>query len=88
MTTEPDEETYYGEPQPGPFVDENGMPVESAPRRPDPRPGDDDDAVEVPEKIDDAWIDRVTRGQQQRPPERDRPPPPQPPATPPPRPQD
>jgi len=86
---EPDNETYYGAPDaPGPFVDENGMPIETPPGRPIDDPSADDEPVEVPEKMDDEWIAKMTRGQDRQP-ERDRDrDQPQPRITPPPRPQD
>jgi penicillin-binding protein 1A len=76
---EPDEEAYYGSPDNGMMVDENGLPVE----RPRPEPSDaqddpDQQQMEVdpqdrpqPPKLDQQWIDNVLgrdRQRQQQPP--------------------
>ena len=74
---EPDDETYYNQPDNGQFVDENGMPIERAKSDDDADPADADTTpYEAPAKIDQRWIDNVlgrekkpakdkTQGQQQ-----------------------
>lgn len=60
---EPDNETYFGDPETGQFVDENGMPIEAAPleeAEPDgPVQDSGDPALEAPQRIDQGWIDSV-----------------------------
>ena len=61
---EPDEEAYYGAPDNGMLVDENGMPIERAPSSPSTAPGEDDSSApsgdhEAPARIDQQWIDNV-----------------------------
>jgi penicillin-binding protein 1A len=62
---EPDDETYYSQPDNGQFVDENGMPIErdkssddDTPAAKDPADGDTT-AYEAPARIDQRWIDNV-----------------------------
>lgn len=66
---EPDEEAYFGEPDPGMFVDENGNPVTPpegsvAPEEPGSAPQGED--VTAPQKLDQQWLDDVL-GREQRP---------------------
>ncbi|NYD88420.1 transglycosylase domain-containing protein [Sphingomonas melonis] len=61
---EPDEETYFGQPDNGgAMVDENGNPLPTAPREEQPLPQDDDSPrgtqESAPQQLDDL-IDRVT----------------------------
>lgn len=60
---EPDEESYFGEPDNGMYVDENGMPVErgrtEAPVDPEPPVDDGTQDVVAPQKMDQNWIDNV-----------------------------
>jgi penicillin-binding protein 1A len=83
---EPDNESYFGQPEQGQFVDENGMPIER--RAPDDQDGGGDTSaapppdregaspsLEAPPKIDQQWIDNVLgrdRQQQRQPPPRPR----------------
>ena len=71
---EPDEEAYFGTPDNGMMVDENGLPIDRA--RPDGSDADDtQQQMEVdpedrpaPPRIDQQWIDNVLgRNRQQRP---------------------
>ncbi|CAN5417159.1 hypothetical protein BH10PSE12_BH10PSE12_28390 [soil metagenome] len=60
---EPDDETYYTQPDNGQFVDENGMPIEheksdDAPAASEPS-DDGTTAYEAPARIDQRWIDNV-----------------------------
>ncbi|WP_242151999.1 transglycosylase domain-containing protein [Sphingomonas sp. BAUL-RG-20F-R05-02] len=81
MSIEPDEESYYGQPDNGVFVDDDGNPVQ--PEAPQPRQsrdqrvdadgnpiGDgavapDEDAQPRPEKLDQQWMDHVLGRDQQ-----------------------
>lgn len=71
---EPDEEAYYGEPDPGMFVDENGNPVTPPGAG---MPGEDPSAlppgedVTAPPRLDQQWLDDVLDRdpRPQRPPE-------------------
>ncbi len=71
---EPDEEAYYGAPDNGMMVDENGMPIErpsAAPGRGEEE-GEEEEApaddYEAPARIDQQWIDNVLGRDRQRPP--------------------
>ncbi|WP_336968139.1 PBP1A family penicillin-binding protein [Sphingobium aromaticiconvertens] len=60
---EPDEEAYYGAPDNGMMVDENGMPIERTPS-PSARPDEEGNNPpstdhEAPARIDQQWIDNV-----------------------------
>lgn len=75
---EPDEEAYYGAPDDGMMVDENGLPIERG-RREQPEPDDYGDAAAPvdaapPPRLDQQWIDDVLGRDRQPPP----PPPPRP----------
>lgn len=62
---EPDDEAYYGKPDNGTYVDENGMPVEKQPSAgdqqggPPAQPGQSGTDLEAPQRIDQKWIDNV-----------------------------
>jgi len=64
---EPDEEAYFGEPDPGNstddgFIDEDGNPTRFEPGFDGPPPAvpaPDGEDVTTPERMDDAWMDRV-----------------------------
>ncbi|HEX7783857.1 MAG TPA: PBP1A family penicillin-binding protein [Sphingobium sp.] len=57
---EPDDETYYNQPDNGQFVDENGMPIERAKSDDSADPADAGTTpYEAPAKIDQRWIDNV-----------------------------
>ncbi|WP_336962167.1 PBP1A family penicillin-binding protein [Sphingobium aquiterrae] len=64
---EPDAESYYGQPDNGQFVDENGMPIEGRAQpqdqqdedAPPPAAGPTQPALEAPPRIDQQWIDNV-----------------------------
>lgn len=64
---EPDDEAYYGTPDDGAFVDENGYPIPAQ-----PLPGGDEerplegDDLQAPPQLDQQWIDDVL-GREQRP---------------------
>lgn len=70
---EPDEEAYFGTPDNGMMVDENGLPIDRA--RPDGSDADDtQQQMEVdpedrpaPPRIDQQWIDNVLGRNRQRP---------------------
>jgi penicillin-binding protein 1A len=70
---EPDDETYYNQPDNGQFVDENGMPIEHQKADPNDQPDagepkdDDTKAYEAPPKIDQRWIDNVLGRPKQKP---------------------
>ncbi|AUW56956.1 penicillin-binding protein [Sphingobium sp. SCG-1] len=72
---EPDEESYFGKPDNGMYVDENGMPIDHGSSEPseesDPPPAVDDGGQEVvaPPKMDQNWIDNVL-GRERQPRER------------------
>jgi penicillin-binding protein 1A len=73
---EPDEEAYFGAPDNGMMVDENGMPIERAPADPG-RSNDEEDGAsspadhEAPARIDQQWIDNVLgRDRDRQPPPR------------------
>lgn len=85
---EPDEESYFGEPDNGPLVDENGVPVEGAAPVIGPPGGEPIPQDTAPQQLDDL-IDRVLSDREREPPrELPREPQVQPPAPPPPRDQD
>ena len=60
---EPDEEAYYGEPDNGMMVDDDGRPIDRSRQRErnsEPEPDDGTtDAFEAPARIDQQWIDNV-----------------------------
>ncbi|MGV3769776.1 MAG: penicillin-binding protein, partial [Sphingobium phenoxybenzoativorans] len=57
---EPDDETYFNQPDNGQFVDENGMPIERAKSDDDTDPADAGTTpYEAPARIDQRWIDNV-----------------------------
>jgi penicillin-binding protein 1A len=61
---EPDEEAYYGAPDNGMMVDENGMPIERGPSSPSTAPDEEGASTpsgdhEAPARIDQQWIDNV-----------------------------
>ncbi|MBA3895623.1 MAG: PBP1A family penicillin-binding protein [Sphingomonadaceae bacterium] len=65
---EPDNEAYFGNVDEGQFVDENGMPIDAGAdeARPDqteqPPPERTPRDVQAPDRLDQAWIERMTRG--------------------------
>ncbi|MGE4321459.1 MAG: transglycosylase domain-containing protein [Sphingobium sp.] len=69
---EPDEEAYYGAPDQGMMVDENGLPIDRARREePEEEEGDVDPAAAggmPPPKLDQQWIDDVLGRDRQPPP--------------------
>lgn len=56
---EPDEESYFGEPDNGAPVDENGLPVDGGPPPRDPAAGEPAPVDTAPQQLDDL-IDRIT----------------------------
>ena len=82
MQLDPDETNYFGQPDNGTYVDDDGNPVPPA-DQPDPpvdQPPPAADAPRVPDaqprpQLDQDWIDRVTGRGQRRParPQDDRP---------------
>lgn len=64
---EPDDEAYYGTPDDGMMVDENGYPIppQSVPGGDEERPLEGDD-MQAPPQLDQQWIDDVL-GREQRP---------------------
>ncbi len=67
---EPDEEAYYGQPDNGMMVDENGLPVDSGQQKPPPEEEDPDSGEQgpvsqapparpAPPRLDQQWIDQV-----------------------------
>ena len=67
---EPDEEAYYGQPDNGVMVDENGLPVEAGQQQPLPleetEPGEEEEGISqarpvrpAPPRLDQQWIDQV-----------------------------
>ncbi|QUT06097.1 PBP1A family penicillin-binding protein [Sphingobium phenoxybenzoativorans] len=57
---EPDDETYFNQPDNGQFVDENGMPIERSQSDDSADPSDTGTTpYEVPARIDQRWIDNV-----------------------------
>src|SRR3546814_5992250 len=70
---EPDNEAYFGEPDNGMYVDENGMPLESEPGTETDMPAEP--AEQTPEtttspRLDQKWIDGVLGRETPRPPPR------------------
>ena len=74
---EPDEEAYYGQPDNGVMVDENGLPVEAGQQQPLPleetEPGEEEEGVSqarpvrpTPPRLDQQWIDQVLGRDRQR----------------------
>ena len=74
---EPDEEAYYGQPDDGLMVDENGLPVEAGQQQPLPleetEPGEEEEGVlqarpvrPTPPRLDQQWIDQVLGRDRQR----------------------
>ena len=74
---EPDEEAYYGQPDNGLIVDENGLPVEAGQQQPLPleetEPGEEEEGVSqarpvrpTPPRLDQQWIDQVLGRDRQR----------------------
>ncbi len=74
---EPDEEAYYGQPDNGLMVDENGLPVEAGQQQPLPleetEPGEEEEGVSqarpvrpTPPRLDQQWIDQVLGRDRQR----------------------
>src|SRR3546814_13287847 len=66
---EPDNEAYFGEPDNGMYVDENGMPLESEPGTETDMPAEP--AEQTPEtttslRLDQKWIDGVLRRETSR----------------------
>ena len=80
MQLEPDQESYYGQPDNGLFVDEDGNPVgqqdqtptlpqpqaQPQPTAPDGQPGEDGPAPYARPELNQDWLDRVT-GREQAP---------------------
>ncbi|EQB06084.1 penicillin-binding protein [Sphingobium quisquiliarum P25] len=67
---EPDEEAYYGQPDNGMMVDENGLPVDPGQQQPPPEEEDPDSGEQgpvsqapparpAPPRLDQQWIDQV-----------------------------
>ena len=74
---EPDEEAYYGQPDNGVMVDENGLPVEAGQQQPLPleetEPGEEEEGISqarpvrpTPPRLDQQWIDQVLGRDRQR----------------------
>lgn len=72
---EPDDEAYYGAPDNGSLVDENGMAIEpppsAAPQEDTPAPDSpQQQRVEAPPQLDEQWLDNVLNRKAARPPAR------------------
>ena len=62
---EPDDESYFGNPDNGLFVDADGNPIEQEPATGDPPPEDEPDAVPAEpltdgQRLDQDWLDKMT----------------------------
>ncbi|WP_414707991.1 transglycosylase domain-containing protein [Rhizorhapis sp.] len=58
---EPDDEAYFGPPDNGMYVDENGMPLETEPGTHTDEPAEEEPvpAPSAPQRLDQRWIDEV-----------------------------
>lgn len=80
---EPDEEAYYGQPDNGLMVDENGLPLDAGQQPPpleETEPSEEDEGMSqarpvrpAPPRLDQQWIDQVLGRDRQRPPPQQQP---------------